>query len=1173
LPKSPSELSKQLVRRLPPRLQAKARDLARPGRNTLVTIVVPVYNVERYIEACLVSLQAQTHRKLEIIVVDDGSPDGSIAIAKAIAAKDKRIRIVRQENQGLGPARNTGVAHARGKLLAFVDSDDEMHPRAIEVMVAALTHSKSDFAVGALIRRTPAGDHTPKWVREVHNVTRYRRTILTEPEILKNVFAWTKVYRTEFFRRAVGEFPPGAYEDQIPAAKAYLNGTFDVVRNRIVYWRSRDDATSITQQKADLTDLETRWRVIRGIEDVMATAPEPIRAAFEAKAIGFDMRPYFEQVPRTQSDYWEALHRELRAFVDTCGYERLRDVPVADRLLAAATYHGFADDVAELITRREVRTWAVPGEIVDGAARVAASYFEGLRLEPDDTLTDLSGDVRLVDLVDRWSFGDDTVRVAGVAYLAGIDLADADSTIAVELRSRGADPVRATVERRLDSLADRWALDAWNTYEKAGFVAEFPLAALDPHRTYEPWVSVKMGGFELSAPLGEPDRSGGGALPSAGPLDATGRWSVSADDASGHVRLRHVKAGHHAVTGMEVHGGQVRLELAPGDASATFAASRGAQFIRGTVEDGGAAVTFSLPVSAARSGESRKWRFNAIVGGTPRPLTWQPASERLADVRGAGLVPGVSSRGDLIAFDAHALCAVDSATLTEAGLELSGWACAPGGEAEASLHLVSDYAAGTTVTFALPSGGGRFSVALPVVLAEGAPLSKDYGFLVEFRAGSDVAPVRAMPSVSTLLPADLEGPQVGALLTVTPKGAALWVRFRSLMPARFATRYGQEQLISAYRGANGPLEDAVFFESFGGTAIGDSPYAISAELYRERPRLRQYWSVACLTTPVPEWAVPLVRFSPEWFAHLASSRFLVNNNNWPWFFAKRPGQRYIQTWHGTPLKRIGYDVPQGNLSLTYRRLMVREAESWDLLLAQNDFAAQALPRAFGYEGTVVNVGYPRNDALVGDAASGTRAAMRERLGISDGVRAILYAPTWRDNIVGARGYGRVSFLDVEALAAACEAAGTPTVVLYRGHFNTLRSAGAVMPGVIDVSGYPDVNDVILASDALITDYSSIMFDYAVTHRPIYLLVPDLDQYESKTRGFYMDIHEIAPGPLCADTGELVQRLAEPFWEAYGDRYEAFVAQFAPHDDGNASERVIARLLADVEGLAAPSSAR
>jgi CDP-glycerol glycerophosphotransferase len=297
----------------------------------------------------------------------------------------------------------------------------------------------------------------------------------------------------------------------------------------------------------------------------------------------------------------------------------------------------------------------------------------------------------------------------------------------------------------------------------------------------------------------------------------------------------------------------------------------------------------------------------------------------------------------------------------------------------------------------------------------------------------------------------------------------------------------------------------------------------------------------------------VLRFSTAWYDLLERATLLVNNNNWPWYFRKGEHQTYLQTWHGTPLKRIGNDVPGANLTITYRRLMQREAHSWDYLLAQNEYSAEIFPSAFGYDGKVLVEGYPRNDSLVDGTAEATRATVRRRLGLDDDVRVLLYAPTWRDNVKEGARYGRVAFLDFDELARA---AGPRTVVLYRGHANTASSSSDLPDGVLDVTHHPDVNELMLASDALVTDYSSIMFDYAVLRRPIYLLVPDLELYGSTTRGFYRAVEDVAPGPLCADTSELVVALGADHWSAWGAAHDRFVAEFAPRDDGAASARVL-----------------
>ena len=183
------------------------------------------------------------------------------------------------------------------------------------------------------------------------------------------------------------------------------------------------------------------------------------------------------------------------------------------------------------------------------------------------------------------------------------------------------------------------------------------------------------------------------------------------------------------------------------------------------------------------------------------------------------------------------------------------------------------------------------------------------------------------------------------------------------------------------------------------------------------------------------------------------------------------------------------------------------------LLAQNGFASEVLPAAFGYGGDVLTLGYPRNDALAAPDRESRAERVRRDLGITPEKIVVLYAPTWRDNAKdGSERHTLVAHLD---FARAGTSLGSDYVFLIRGHHNVAGgSSTQVGSNLIDVSMYPEINDLILASDLLVTDYSSISFDYCVTDKPMYFLVPDLSQYRDKIRGFYLDWEAIAPGPLC-----------------------------------------------------------
>jgi len=281
------------------------------------------------------------------------------------------------------------------------------------------------------------------------------------------------------------------------------------------------------------------------------------------------------------------------------------------------------------------------------------------------------------------------------------------------------------------------------------------------------------------------------------------------------------------------------------------------------------------------------------------------------------------------------------------------------------------------------------------------------------------------------------------------------------------------------------------------------------------------------------------------------------NASLPYFFRKREGQLYFQTWHGSPLKRIAHDRPHLDFfNWHHRRQLLIARDGWDYLLSQSEFCSQSLSSAFRYDGPVMELGYPRNDLMLADDAADVRRRVRRSLGIEDHQRVVLYAPTWRDNLRVGRIFDKVLYLDPHEVVERLDDA----VVLVRGHYNSVRAAENVDPDrrVIDVTRYPDIADLYVAADALVTDYSSVFFDFVLTDKPMVFLAPDLAEYRDDNRGFYLDYHETRPGPVCLTTAEVVDTLRGP--DTYATRREQFREEFTPHDDGKAAARVVDAIL-------------
>ena len=497
----------------------------------------------------------------------------------------------------------------------------------------------------------------------------------------------------------------------------------------------------------------------------------------------------------------------------------------------------------------------------------------------------------------------------------------------------------------------------------------------------------------------------------------------------------------------------------------------------------------------------------------------------------------------------HPALSIDAVTLTSGvspALEFAGTGDLPG-----RLELVGHRLRLTAVVEALEDG---WHATMPL-------LASRWG-----------GPVLAPPSGTYRLNVNIGHDSAGARVGTTPESHLVPGLFRiaflvdadglevEFAPPLTDEELGGEQqdlLLARYLAARPEPENAVFFESFYGRSATCNPLALDREIAKTRPDVLRYWGVTDRSVAVPDGAIPLVEGSTEWWRVRAEARLIVVNDWLRNRYVKRRHQKVLQTWHGTMLKKLALTRARQNLREGLRPALatIRERSRWDILLAQNRYAASVFRRAYAYFGAIWQEGYPRDDVLVG----GDRDAVRERLGIDPATTVVLYAPTWRDD--------RPEHIDHLDVAHFTRALGPGYLTLIRGHSRTLAPGEDLnAPDVLDVTSYPDVSELFLAADALITDYSSVMFDFSVTGKPIYFFTPDLERYREVLRGFYFDLLPVAPGPVVQDASELVTLVQNPdaVRAEYAVKYAAWRERFNPQDDGHAAERVVARLIR--EGL-------
>ncbi|MET9985480.1 bifunctional glycosyltransferase/CDP-glycerol:glycerophosphate glycerophosphotransferase [Streptomyces rochei] len=356
-----------------------------------------------------------------------------------------------------------------------------------------------------------------------------------------------------------------------------------------------------------------------------------------------------------------------------------------------------------------------------------------------------------------------------------------------------------------------------------------------------------------------------------------------------------------------------------------------------------------------------------------------------------------------------------------------------------------------------------------------------------------------------------------------------------------------------------PLDPGlVVYCAYWGRGYTCNPAAIHAKARELAPHLRSVFLVeADQAHTVPKDVDHAVIGSRRYWEVLARATYLVNNANFAEGVVKRPGSVHLQTQHGTPLKTMGVDQSTypvvAAASGSFTKLLGR-VDRWDYNLSANRHSTRMWERAYPGSYEQLEYGYPRNDVYCTATAEDV-ARVRRALGVPEGSTAVLYAPTHRD---WEAGFG-AGALDLEAF---CEAAGEDVVVLLRAHYFYDRGGRSAPSGrVIDVTAHRSAEDVCLAADALVTDYSSIMFDYANLDRPIVVYADDWEVYR-ETRGVYFDLMAAPPGPVARTPEELARIFRDGSWagrESTALR-AAFRERFCEFDDGRAAERVVRRVL-------------
>ena len=1111
-----------------------------------VCCVVPIYNVREFLPDCLDSLAEQTlgAEGLQVVLVDDGSTDGSSQIADDYARRYENFEVHHIENGGLGHARNYGVRFADATYVCFADSDDVILPYAYEEMYELGEKNGTDLVVGDVVRFNSKKEYASLTQRRAFKDAVELMHITTHPNLINDTTAWNKLFRKSFYDKNSLFWAEGIKYEDIPVtipAHYLANGVSYL--NKVIYkWRSRDNsAQSITQQRvSDPRNFLDRMTVLSMVDEFFERQglDETQRLVKDVHWLKVDLALYVNDCLSAPAEYCERVVNAVADRLKTIDPRAFDELDAIDRIKYRAVALRDVDKLIEVLRfrKRGMKTLSVRRD-----ARSGRWYGNFPFAWCDRALMDMTNELSRSGLRQRiLSVSLDEVRglmVTGRAFspyvgefrrskiTQGARLIDRDRH---EICDVTISPVAAKKPIRVDLSRDyRRVVPRWRRH--ARYECAIPLEALSSLACgeYKILLSHSVGDLTFDPrPLTSPVKGEG---PRPWSLLHDGRkYSVGYDP--NYDLVISVSEADSLVSDVSCENGRVLLAARGGDVAIDCASLE-----HGVVQQ----IGLDLPDVAPRYLE---------LGDDVLSLRPNKGGGISLCLHPSGfLAESFGVEGDhLLRFCLRALGGRRFAAIERASFEGGSF----GASVEASVRDVRvEGEAISTLEVCLDLADPRAT----------ALMRRDVYELVLWARDSSGGVQRCR-----VCSASVKRPEKGN--TCAHGGYRYWLGVRGLTPTvsvsvvepwyekgRRRKRVSGALLYPLFRML--PIcSKTVVLESYWATKTDCNPYALYRWLDAHHPEYDCVIPVVDVRMPI-EGGGRKVRYNSLAYRYeLARARYFVNNVNFPLWHKKRAGQVEVQTMHGTPLKTLGLDVKSDFPTEKSVEDFLYKCRRWDYLVVQGKACEDITRSCYRYEGAYLETGYPRNDELFEGNNPKNISALKESLGLDPNKKLVLYAPTWRIK----------NRFDLELdLARMCDELGDEYQIALRVHH--LSSAGvdrsSLDSRIVDLTFAKSISELYLVTDVLITDYSSVMFDYATLRRPMLFYPYDLEDYRDNLRGFNIDLESEAPGPLLFSTDDVIESIKnlDETVANNQDRYNAFVEKYIEFERGEASSAIYDRV--------------
>ncbi|MDR1033174.1 MAG: bifunctional glycosyltransferase family 2 protein/CDP-glycerol:glycerophosphate glycerophosphotransferase [Bifidobacteriaceae bacterium] len=1032
-----------------------------------VSVIIPAYNVEEYIDETLWCVTNQSLLSFEAIIIDDGSADLTKVIAERHVKKDLRFKVLTQKNEGASEARNRGVKCAKGKYVYYLDADDLITLDTFEELYKSCESNNAEIALQIWHHsRKRFEESAPLWLQEMFQTPAHGVTVVERPDIFKYSIACGKLMNRKFLIDNDIMLIKGInYEDQPYTAELYCRAKrINIVIKTCYWWRIRFDYSSLSSESVDLGDIKERiYAALATLDVIRKYGNDELYLDRLLYYICIDFAGNIVDSGSASLEYYNEIKNIYLKFLDLWHEKTDMELPLQAFLAGQL----FKTESQEML-RKFSATMAFSDNclVVDNVDGKPSINLEKTFFEPDMMI---STGKPLYSVIDKTK----TYHLQEVQAIPAVE---------IYASRRNGDEV---------------------IYEGYAY-----LTCIDP----------KKFNYKISV--------------TASPLNAV--------DLQVPLKFEHVKS-------LEA------IRIAP---ARMFDAGFAGFKITGDMQalkELGKEFYLNFTISAAGFAKQCKIK-HGIIGFSefePEP------NEKISDIK----IAKIDLTEDTLLLYLERNSSVESDT-------------------DVQLSLRHD-------EFPVPEPvKTKFTIDKKEITVK-LPLCASY-------SGYPKTPIAARTHYDILCDEIIDGIEH----KITPNQKCIeklpeWKYFESaniriditsaskklvlvLYAPHTTTDIGAYNVVrnkNVYFKQNTPSnpKDVLFVSE--GKEVNDTPLAIHNELV-SRAALDEYtynWVLDDYSKVLPEGGKRVLFDSKEYFDALTSSGTYFSTSIQPTFFQKRQGQRIVSIMLGYPFKDMGIEFHRSSFrDARDIDLFIKRFKQWDYFVSPAPYASELYKELYEFEGEMLEVGYPKNDIFFHvDRVKEVRARIRKAYGIADDKKVILYAPTFRDYLKLSPASSVAYYvLDVEKFAADL---GENYVILKRGHPNFEAQINTEQEDrnaaeIIDVSVHPNINDLIIASDLLIGDYSSIRFDYSLTRKPIINYAPDLEKYCEK-RKLLMPYEDSVLGPIIKDYDDLLHTtLTANKWSStldYKAEQNAFYHKYTPLEDGYAAERVVDALFPEL----------